>query len=841
VTGAAKLSDWFLPLARRLLYFWVRSSVFPEKAQELRLDPGKPVCYVLQDRHLSNLLVLVEESRRVGLPRAEAPLDIAGQRQARSFFFVNRDRSPAGRAREQSDHSPLLADLIRATIADPRLDVQLLPVVILWGRSPGKQDSILKALFSETWRPPGAWRQLLAIVLHGRQVLVRYNPPISLSGLVHGGLDQEQALRKLSRVLRVHFRRQRQMAIGPDLSHRNTQVAAVLAGERVRAAIASEAATHGISPDKARARAAKFAREIASDYSHGAVRALELCLTWLWKRLYDGIEAHNFEALTRIAPGHEIVYVPCHRSHIDYLLLSYLIRRKGLTPPHIAAGANLDMPIVGALLRRCGAFFLRRSFKGEPLYAAVFDEYLYLILARGFPLEYFIEGGRSRSGRMLTPKAGILGMTVHSFIREHSRPLVFVPVYIGYEKLLEGHSYLGELAGKAKRRESLWGVICSIRSIRRVFGRVHVNVGEPLPLAGFLDVQHAGWREQAGACPAPWSRAVVRQAAAEIATRINEASVLNPVNLIALALLATPRHAADEHSLQRLISHYQALFVEAPYAPSSIACALDAQEVVAYAERLAFVERFSDPLGDLIRVPEKQAPLLAYFRNNVLHLFALPAVIACLMSHNRRLDSARMARAVRGIYALIRGELFLRWSDNELAAAGDAVIEVLIGRGLLLRSNPTGELAAPEPISQEFAELHLLGESIRPLLERYFLTLALLEQHGSGQLTRQSLEDSCHRLGQRLALLYEFNSPEFAEKLAFAGFIATLIEGEFLREDDAGRLHFDQRLMTPLADAELLLSGAARQAIRRMAGRAGGGGDIAGAGAPSAPSVPPRS
>jgi glycerol-3-phosphate O-acyltransferase len=150
---------------------------------------------------------------------------------------------PAGRD-EQSDHSPLLADLIRATIADPRLDVQLLPVVILWGRSPGKQDSILKALFSETWRPPGAWRQLLAIVLHGRQVLVRYNPPISLRGLVHGGLDQEQALRKLSRVLRVHFRRQRQMAIGPDLSHRNTQVAAVLAGERVRAAIASEAATH---------------------------------------------------------------------------------------------------------------------------------------------------------------------------------------------------------------------------------------------------------------------------------------------------------------------------------------------------------------------------------------------------------------------------------------------------------------------------------------------------------------------------------------------------------------------------------------------------------------------
>jgi glycerol-3-phosphate O-acyltransferase len=132
--------------------------------------------------------------------------------------------------------------------------------------------------------------------------------------------------------------------------------------------------------------------------------------------------------------GHEIVYVPCHRSHIDYLLLSYIIIRKGLTPPHIAAGANLNLPLVGSLLRRGGAFFLRRSFKGEPLYAAVFHEYLHLMLARGFPIEYFIEGGRSRSGRMLTPKAGILGMTVQSFIREHARPLLFVPVYIGYEK-----------------------------------------------------------------------------------------------------------------------------------------------------------------------------------------------------------------------------------------------------------------------------------------------------------------------------------------------------------------------------------------------------------------------
>ena len=813
-----KLSHWLLPLARRVLYAWVRTTVFPTSLQELQLDPAKPVCYVLQDRHLSNLLLLLEESRRAGLPRADSPLLVGRKRWPRSFFFLNRDRSLADRARRGDSHSALLAGLMHQAVVDPQMDVQLVPVVILWGRSPDKQDSVLKALFSETWRPPGAWRQVAAILLHGRSVLVRYNPPISLRHLLQGGLDEEQALRKLARILRVHFRRQRQMAIGPDLSHRNTQVNSVIAGERVRAAIAQEALTHGIPVAEARARAVRFALEIASDYSYGVVRALELFLAWLWTRLYDGIELHHFDAVTRIAAGHEIVYVPCHRSHIDYLLLSYVILRQGLTPPHIAAGANLDLPLIGGLLRRGGAFFLRRSFKGEPLYAAVFHEYLHLMLARGFPIEYFIEGGRSRSGRMLTPKAGILGMTVQSFIREHARPLIFVPVYIGYEKIIEGSRYLGELASKPKQRESLLGLLRSVRAIKRVFGKVHVNFGEPLALADFLDQHQPEWRDTEGGSEPPWARSVTRRAAAELAKRINEAAVLNPVNLMALALLATPKHTADEHALRRMIEHYQALAGELPYAPSSVPCRLEASAIIAYNERLSVVERFADPLGDLIRVRDRQAPLLAYFRNNVLHVFALPAVIACLLSLNRKLERARVAKAVCGICGLMRAELFLRWSTAELEAASEAAIAALVARGLLLCSVGEMEVAAPEAISEEFAELHLLGETIRPLLERHFLTLALLQSHGSGQTTRRQLEDNCHLLAQRLSLLYEFNTSELPEKATFSAFIGNLIEAEYLREEEGDRLCFDERLTTPLAHSALVLPLEARQAIRRIAG-----------------------
>jgi glycerol-3-phosphate O-acyltransferase len=807
------ISGWFVPLAQRLLYAWVRTTVFAEAAADI--DPARPVCYVLQDRHLSNLLVLFEESRRAGLPPAEAPFALGGVRARRSLFFLNRRHHGS-----EPGASRLLVDQLQAVVAEPALDVQLVPVVVLWGRSPDKQESILKALLAETWRSPGRLRQFLAVLLHGRQTLVRFNRPLSLRELVHRGatpLDAAVAQRKVSRVLRVHFRRQREMAIGPDLSHRNTQIEMLLASDPVRMAISEESTRLGIPLGDAQAKANQFALEIASDYTYGVVRAAELLVAWLLEHLYDGIEAHNFATLTDIAPGNGIVYVPCHRSHVDYLLLSYLILRHGLTPPHIAAGINLNLPLAGPLLRRGGAFFLRRSFKGEPLYAAVFDEYLHLMLARGFPIEYFIEGGRSRTGRTLAPKAGILGMTIRSFVRSHGRPLVFVPVYIGYERLIEGKTYVRELSGSPKQGESLWTLLTSVRSIRRIYGKVHVNFGDPLPLAGFLDGQRADWRAARDEANGEWLRVATREAASELATRINAAAVLNPVSLIALALLATPRCTADALGLRRMIGHFQALDAAAPYSPRRIACVLDPAQVVAHAERLGIVEQVPHPFGNLVRVVDAQVQQLPYFRNNVLHLFAVPALIACLLGNNRRLDLQQLTDAVAGIHGILRPALFLRWSDDELLHEIQRTIGILAGRGLLRRAEANGWLLAPEANSQEFPELQMIGETLRPMLGRHFLALALLQQRGSGKLTRAVLEKDCVLLAQRLALLHGFGETETADKSDFASLVASLLDAELLEEDREGLLRFDEHLLEPLTYAELVLPADARQSIRRIA------------------------
>ncbi|WP_205895151.1 1-acyl-sn-glycerol-3-phosphate acyltransferase, partial [Metapseudomonas otitidis] len=203
-----------------------------------------------------------------------------------------------------------------------------------------------------------------------------------------------------------------------------------------------------------------------SDFAYTAIRFLEVVLSWFWNKLYEGIKVNHIEGVQDIAQGHEVIYVPCHRSHIDYLLLSYLLFRNGLTPPHIAAGINLNMPVIGGLLRRGGAFFMRRTFKGNPLYTSVFNEYLHTLFSRGFPVEYFVEGGRSRTGRMLHPKTGMLAITLRSFLRSSRLPIVFVPVYIGYERVLEGRTYLGELRGASKKKESIFDIFKVISALK---------------------------------------------------------------------------------------------------------------------------------------------------------------------------------------------------------------------------------------------------------------------------------------------------------------------------------------------------------------------------------------
>jgi glycerol-3-phosphate O-acyltransferase len=265
-----------------------------------------------------------------------------------------------------------------------------------------------------------------------------------------------------------------------------------------------------------------------------------------------------------------------------------------------------------------------------------------------------------------------------------------------------------------------------------------------------------------------------------------------------------------------MIEHYQMLLRHAPYSPLTVVNEEPADAAIEHARRLGVVERLAHPLGDPIRVSDGEAPLLAYFRNNVLHLVALPALVACLLTHNARLDLRRVVGAISRFLLLAQTELFYRYAPEDASAVLDPVLTVFEARGLIQRQGQ--ELVAPDPNSRAADELRLLGETMRPTLSRYLLTLAILERHASGQLDRARLEELSHLLAQRLALLHESNASEFAERGLFANVVENLLTAGLLCQDELGLLHFDERLSAPAADAELLLSAGARQTIRRMAG-----------------------
>ncbi|MGH8493434.1 MAG: glycerol-3-phosphate 1-O-acyltransferase PlsB [Moraxellaceae bacterium] len=812
------LSNLFLLLARKLLYVFVRTTILPEDLKALGIDSNKPVCYVLQTRFFSNLLVLEKETRKAGLPRALKPMSGAALlKEDRSMFFLTRGENPSILQRNRFAYSPRFIRLVQAVRADPELDVQLVPVTILWGRSPDKEESLFKILFADSWATPGMLKQFITILLHGRQTFVKFSAPVSMRDIVNENLSEEITLRKLARVLRVHFHRQREMAIGPDLSHRRILVNSILQAAPVQQAIASEMKGKKIPHDKAVDRAKKYADEIAADYSYPVIRFFDILLTWLWTRLYDGVDVHHFDDVRHVAQDHEIVYVPSHRSHIDYLLLSYVIFRRGLMTPHIAAGANLNMPVVGSLLRRAGAFFLRRSFKGNFLYAAVFNEYLHLITTKGYSIEYFIEGGRSRTGRLLAPRTGMISMTLRSYLRDHSRPIVFIPAYIGYEKLMEGKTYVGELAGKPKQKETIWGVIGAVRKIQKTFGKVQLSFGEPIYLEKMLDEEFEAWREvkiDEGE-KAPWMKSVTDKLATRINTNINGTAAVNPINLLSVILLSTPKHAMDEEALVKQLELYRRFLAAVPYSDRVEVTALSGEDIIAYGEQLKILYRIKHPLGDMIGVSEEQAMMLTYFRNNVLHLFMLPSLVACLMQHNSELKREQVVQMVKSIYPFMQSELFLPWCSESVEAVITLWLENFIESGLLIARN-SEQLICPSPTSEAYAELNVLAQGVNQNLQRYYMTVSLLTQQGSGRISQRRLEDLGHLLAQRLSILHEFSAPEFSDKALFRNLAETLVSTGLVTVDSNNCLAFDERLITIAAEARLILSAEMRHSIQHI-------------------------
>jgi glycerol-3-phosphate O-acyltransferase len=807
------LRTFFYMLLKFPIQLWVNCRIVADKGLEIQQGNNKkPIFYVVRHQSASDLLTLQKACKRLNFPDPLEKISINGELFNRTLCLEKPSNvlfskgSHKGKAQEQG-----LA-ILKAHQSDDQLDAQLIPANLVWGRKPTieKNNANVGTILADQESP--SWlRKFFIVIFLGRNTLVRFSEPVSFRYMADKHGTDDTVARKLLRVARFHFHRQKIAATGPRLMHRQQMFKALLKNPAIKKLIQDEVQSKGTSEAKAKKQAVDIMDEIAGDYRESMVRVGERILHWLWNRLYKGIDVNNANTLRELADdGHEIIYVPCHRSHMDYLLLTYIIYQQGLVTPRIAAGINLNFWPAGPIFRKAGAFFIRRSFGGNRMYSTIFREYLGLLFERGYPVKYYAEGGRSRTGRLLEPKTGMLAMSIQSLLRGINRPLTLVPVYLGYEHIMEVGTYHKELSGSKKKNESVFGVFKAIRNLRN-YGKGFVNFGTPININQFLNEQVPNWKDSIDPIDPQkpsWLTPSVNVLADKVMVAINKCAALNGVSLIALILHATNNKALSRKELITQLDFFIAIQCNAPYSDELTLPEQSGEQLLDDAIKLNKVTIDKDSFGDIISLGESAALEMRYYRNNILHTFMLPALVCRILAKMTKITQQDLEIQIQQILVLLQKDLFL-WQNSEIISTQISQVLTALSSLKMAKQSKAGFWSLTEDIDT-LSSIRLLGECADETLQR--LTIVAVLVNRLAPISKGELVDKVVAIAKRLSVLNNINAAEFIDKKTQMTLINAMREQNLIGTDEDGKLIANSTLailkgyVTNLVDISVLQS-----------------------------------
>ncbi len=513
------------------------------------------------------------------------------------------------------------------------------------------------------------------------------------------------------------------------------------------------------------ARTRRYVKEIAANHSPYVIDLVTGAFHWLITKAYVDINYDDAElnALYTMSQQHPLVFLPSHKSNFDHLLLQYVLYENGLPPNHTAGGINMNFFPIGPLLRRSGVFFIRREFKDNEPYKFVLREYIDYLLEKRFPLEWYLEGGRSRSGKLRAPRLGMLAYVFNSAQRGSVDDLIFIPVSIAYDQIQDVGSYASEAAGGKKQSESFGWLMRTVRSLRRRYGAAHIRFGAPLSLrtfmAGLSDLPEDAEDQRSPAVP---------KLAFEISNRINEVTPITPISLVTLALLSAKGRSLTLDEVVDVLRPYIE-YVRQRDLPMTEKLDLDDPRLV----RLALdnltdhgvVTRFDGETASVFGISREQHLAAAYYRNTIIHHFLTSAVtelaLLAVRTSGVELTEKAILDEAFALRDLLKFEFFFAPSEEfEDQIRAELTLHDPNWRAKVRDGDVDGLLRAFQPFQS-----HIV---LRPFFEAYRVIGDLIEQDAySSVIDRDELGKRAMALGQQYALQARIHTPEAVSQVLF--------------------------------------------------------------------------
>ncbi|XP_031438781.1 glycerol-3-phosphate acyltransferase 1, mitochondrial isoform X4 [Clupea harengus] len=509
---------------------------------------------------------------------------------------------------------------------------------------------------------------------------------------------------------------------------------------------------------KVQRKARNVLQEMVANISPGLVRLTGWVLLKLFNGFFWSIQIHKgqLEMVKRAAESNvPLVFLPVHKSHIDYLLITFILFCHNIKAPHIAAGNNLNIPIFSTLIRKLGGFFIRRRLdelstgKKDVLYRSLLHAYTEELLRQQQFLEVYLEGTRSRSGKPSPARAGMLSIVVDTLCTSNIPDVLIVPVGIAYDRIIEGN-YNSEQLGKPKKNESLWGVACGVfRMLRKNYGCVRVDFTQPFSLKEYLDTQRC--RQ----LPAPltleqillptiidaqpdeglfrdeeqpvsrdlhdeaWRRQVIANLAKHVLYTANKSSAIMSTQIIACLLLYRHRQGVG---LSRLVEDFFSMKEEVLSRDFDLGFSGSSEDVVMHALHQlgnCVALRSSGRHSDVIISPRDSVHALFelnFYSNGLFHVFIPDAIIACSVLSMLREQAEEASGSDHGGSTLLSQERLIRkaaglshFLSNEVAVAQPCqtpyqvfqeAVTRLMQYGVLLVAEEDQEELSPSPTEE---------------------------------------------------------------------------------------------------------------------------------------------